>query len=255
MANPTETTLVSLFPTQEHATKALNDLRTAGIPQEWIQVLGQEASDTSAPEQSLTTLQGLNLPDKDVQVLANGLKSGGRVIVVRAYENEKVGKAEAIFERHETSQIDQRDFNTDAKAVAAVAGEGVIQVMEEELQVGKRTVQTGGVRVFSRIVETPVQEQVTLREERATIERHAVNRPISGAELSSLQSQTIEVKEMAEEAVVEKTARVVEEIHIGKEATERTQQIKDTVRKTEVEVDQIPGKTVKDTQRKSHVED
>ena len=253
MANPTETTLVSLFPTQEHATKALNDLRTAGIPQEWIQVLGQEASDTSAPEQSLTTLQGLNLPDKDVQVLANGLKSGGRVIVVRAYEN--VGKAEAIFERHETSQIDERDFNTDAKAVAAVEGEGVIPVMEEELQVGKRTVQTGGVRVFSRIVETPVQEQVTLREERATIERHAVNRPISGAELSSLQSQTIEVKEMAEEAVVEKTARVVEEIHIGKEATERTQQIKDTVRKTEVEVDQIPGKTVKDTQRKSHVED
>ena len=95
MANPTETTLVSLFPTQEHATKALNDLRTAGIPQEWIQVLGQETSDTSAPDQSLITLQGLHLPDKDVQVLANGLKSGGRVIVVRAYEN--VGKAEAIF--------------------------------------------------------------------------------------------------------------------------------------------------------------
>ena len=252
MANPNETTLVSLFHTQEHANSALTDLKTAGIPQQSIQVLGGQTGATSAPEQSLTALRGLQLPDKDLQVLANGLKNGGQVIVVRA-EQQFATKAESIFERHEAGKIDERELNTNtsAKAASAVAGEGFIPVIEEELLVGKRTVQTGGVRVFSRIVETPVEEQVTLREEHATVERHAVNRPISTTELNALQDRSIEVKEMAEEAVVGKTARVVEEIRVGKDASERTQQIKDTVRRTEVEVDQIPAEGLKDTPRKS----
>jgi uncharacterized protein (TIGR02271 family) len=115
----------------------------------------------------------------------------------------------------------------------------VIPVVQEELVVGKRRVERGGVRVFSHIVERPVEEQVVLRKEHATVERHPVNRPISEADLDKLQGQTLEVFEMAEEAVVGKIARVVEEIHVGKETTERTQQVKDTVRKTEVDVEQV----------------
>ncbi|MGI9074401.1 MAG: YsnF/AvaK domain-containing protein, partial [Bryobacteraceae bacterium] len=100
----------------------------------------------------------------------------------------------------------------------------------------------GGVRVFSRMVETPVEEQVVLHEEHAKVERQAVNRPMSEAELSSLQNQSIEVRETAEETVVGKTSRIVEEVRIGKEATEHKKQIKDTVRRTQVEVDEItPG--------------
>ena len=54
-----------------------------------------------------------------------------------------------------------------------------------------------------------------------------------------MQGQTLEVQEMAEEAVVGKTARVVEEISVSKDAMERTQQISDSVRKTEVQVEQL----------------
>ena len=126
--------------------------------------------------------------------------------------------------------------------------EAVIPVMEEQLVVGKRKVERGGVRVFSRLVETPVEQQVTLQEEHATVERHTVNRPISEAELNALKNRSIEVQEMAEEAVVGKTARVVEEVIVGKESTTRTQQIKDTVRKTQVEVEQVATDDVKGAQ-------
>ncbi len=245
MSNQTDrTTLVSLFHTDEQASKALSDLQTAGIPQQSIQSLGG-VSRSSAPEQSLATLKALNLPAKDLQILSDGLKSGGTLIVVRA-EEAYADKAEDVFERHHANQIDERSMSTQAnvpgtpvKRNAAITGDAVIPIVEEELVVGKRKVEGGGVRVFSHVIEVPVEEKVVLREEHATVERHAVNRPISEADLDKLQNQTIEVREMAEEAVVGKSARVVEEVSVGTESTERTQQIKDTVRKTEVDLEQV----------------
>jgi uncharacterized protein (TIGR02271 family) len=120
-------------------------------------------------------------------------------------------------------------------------GTAAIPVVQEQLKVGKREVQRGGVRVFSRIVETPVNETVGLREEHVNVERRPVNEPISGADATAFKEQSIEMRETAEEAVVEKSARVVEEVMINKEVTQREQQIRDTVRHTEVEVEQLGG--------------
>lgn len=114
-----------------------------------------------------------------------------------------------------------------------------IPVVQEQLKVGKREVQRGGVRVFSRVVETPVNESIGLREEHVNVQRRAVDEPISTADSSAFKEQSIEMRETAEEAVVEKSARVVEEVTINKEVTQREQQINDTVRHTEVEVEQL----------------
>ena len=114
-----------------------------------------------------------------------------------------------------------------------------IKVVEENLQVGKREVETGGVRVRSRIVERPVEESLRLREERVTIQRNPVNRPATADDLNSFQEGQIEMRETAERAVVSKTANVVEEISIGKEVTEHDEVIRDTVRKTEVDVENL----------------
>jgi uncharacterized protein (TIGR02271 family) len=114
-----------------------------------------------------------------------------------------------------------------------------IPVVQEELKVGKREVQRGGVRVFSRVVETPVNESVNLREEHVSVERRPVDQPISTADATAFKEQSIELREKAEEAVVQKSARVVEEVVVGKEATQRKEQIKDTVRHTEVQVEQL----------------
>jgi len=114
-----------------------------------------------------------------------------------------------------------------------------IPVVEEELQVGKREVQRGGVRVYQRVRETPVNESVQLREEHVKVERHPVDQPASAADIDAIKEGAVELRETAEEAVVSKTARVVEEVVVGKEATERTEHINDTVRRTDVEVEQL----------------
>jgi stress response protein YsnF len=113
-----------------------------------------------------------------------------------------------------------------------------IPVIEEELNVGKRVVQTGGVRVRSRIVEKPVEETIRLREERVNIERNKVNRPADDDDFENLED-TIEVKEHAEVPVVNKEARVVEEVGINKSVNEREETIRDNVRRQDVEVEDL----------------
>lgn len=118
-----------------------------------------------------------------------------------------------------------------------VTGEQVIPVVEEELVVGKRQVERGGVRVFSRVVSEPVSESVNLHEERVLVDRHAVNRPATEADFR--EAGPIEVRATGEEAVVGKTGRVVEEVVVGKTATDRTETIEDSVRRTEVDVEPV----------------
>jgi uncharacterized protein (TIGR02271 family) len=235
----TKTTLVSLFHSQEHANQALSDLQAAGVPQQSIQTLGGESQGGS-----LTPLQSLNLPENDLKILSDGLRRGGSVIIVRA-EGTAADQAESVFERHHAAKVDERAIGDQsisapiAATAQAHAGDVTVPVIEEDLIVGKRTVERGGVRVFSRVLEQPVEEAVRLREEHATVHRTPVNRPISEADLSKLQDQTIEVTELGEEAVVAKTARVVEEVSVGKTATETTQQVRDTVRKTQVDIEPV----------------
>jgi uncharacterized protein (TIGR02271 family) len=127
----------------------------------------------------------------------------------------------------------------DTNAGARMEGQQRIPVVEEELRVGKREVQRGGVRVFQRLSENPVHEAVNLRQERVKVERHPVDQPASEADLAAFKEGSVEVRETAEEPVISKTARVVEEVVVGKEVTQQAQDIDDTVRRTDVEVEQL----------------
>jgi stress response protein YsnF len=116
-----------------------------------------------------------------------------------------------------------------------------IPVIEEELQVGKREVERGGVRLRSRIVERPVEEHLRLREERVTVDRTATNRPASPSDFNTFKEGEIEVRERSEVPIVNKEARVVEEVNLRKDVRERDETVRDTVRKTEVDVDRLEG--------------
>jgi len=118
-------------------------------------------------------------------------------------------------------------------------GETKIPIVEEELRVGKQEVQGGGVRVNTRVEERPVNEQVNLREETVDVHRRPVDRPVSDADLTNFQEGTFEVRERSEQPIVEKQARVVEEVHIKKNVEERTENVQDTVRRTDVDVEQL----------------
>ncbi len=125
------------------------------------------------------------------------------------------------------------------QSINASAGD-VMQIVEESLQIGKREVSHGRLRVRSYVVETPVNEQVSLRTESVHVDRRPVDRVVSTMD-ALFQDRVIEVEEFAEEAVVSKQARVVEEISLHKEARDRTETITDTVRRTEVDIEDGRG--------------
>ena len=195
--------------------------------------------------------------ENDAHAYAEGIRRGGALVTVRASDAE-VDRIVDILDDEGTVDFGERETAwrsegwtgasatatgatglTDRASSTARATDEVIPVAEEELHVGKREVNRGRVRLHSRVIERPVQEQVTLREERVAVER----RPVSGTTQAGaiagdpFQERTIEVEERGEEAVVSKEARVVEEVVVRKEADQRTETISDTVRKTEVDVE------------------
>jgi uncharacterized protein (TIGR02271 family) len=121
--------------------------------------------------------------------------------------------------------------------------EARIPVVEEELKVGKREVEQGGVRVTTRVEEVPVNEQVTVREEHVSVDRQPVDRLATDADFAAAQQGTLEVREHREEVLVDKQARIVEEVVINKDVDARTETIQDTVRSTDVDVQEIRGET------------
>lgn len=127
---------------------------------------------------------------------------------------------------------------TDAGSDGIRGAEERIPLVEERLVVGKREVETGGIRVRSRIVEKPVSEQVRLRDEHVEVERRPVSGRIENAG-ALFQERTVEMSETDEEAVVAKEATVREELVVRKDVNHHVEQISDTVRRTEVEVEKI----------------
>jgi uncharacterized protein (TIGR02271 family) len=182
-------------------------------------------------------------------------------VVTARVEEPLINDAVAVMKEHGAVDIDERSAewkeegfytqDTDHGTAAHLSQQtvqggqegGRFPVVEEQLRVGKREVQHGGVRVYSHVIEEPVEQQVQLREEHVQVERRPVDRPLTGSEPGLFQEGSFEVVERAEEVVVGKEARVVEEVIVGKEVSERTETVRDTIRHTDVQVEQIPGST------------
>ena len=162
----------------------------------------------------------------------------GKVLVAVQVSEERVGSIATMMDRLCTAEFEQ---SQNLKGQVEVT----LPVVQEELQVGKREVQRGGVHVVTHVTETPVQETVRLREEHVTVERHRVDRPATAGD-TAFKNSTFEVRQHAEVAVVSKEARVVEEVVIGKKTTEHVETVSDTVRRTDVVVEELPNKDRKD---------
>ena len=132
---------------------------------------------------------------------------------------------------------------TGSRSGTSTGREEAIPIVEEELKVGKREVNRGKVRIHSHVVETPVREEVNLREEHVRVERRQADRPASGTD-DAFRERTIEAEERSEEAVVSKDARVKEELVLKKDVDQRTETVSDKVRRTEVDVKDERGKPV-----------
>lgn len=196
--------------------------------------------------------------DDDITTTTNRATTYGQVasqsdaiVTVHAMSDDEAQRAADMLDDAGAFDIDERAEQygftgtqntgmrdtTAAVPMADVDANDTIKVIQEDLQVGKRMVETGGVRVRSRIVEKPVEESLRLREERVRIQRTPVDRVATDADMNAFQQGEISVTEHAEVPVVNKEARVVEEISVGKEVNERNETIRDTVRSTEVDVE------------------
>lgn len=117
-----------------------------------------------------------------------------------------------------------------------VGPEEVIQLGEEVLDIGKRTENRGTARIRRFIVESAVEQEVTLRSERVVVERRRpVQDQVTGEILTEL---TLEVMETEEVPVVQKRQRLREEIVVRTERSERVEVVRDTLRRDEVAIEQ-----------------
>lgn len=272
-ASGSENNLTAFFDSRSEAERAVERLKEAGVPSSSIRFMpGYEADGDTAstatkePSGFWASLENFFFPDDDRATYAEGLSRGGYLVSVAGLTEGQYQATHDILDDEGSIDIDERadqwrsegwtatfgDSSSSSTTAAATstydanrasrddtfdAGDReTIPVVEENLRVGKRDVNSGSVRVRAYTVEQPIREDVSLRDESVTIERHAVDRPLTDAD-NAFRDRTISAEEHHEEAVVSKDARVVEEIGIRKEATERTETINDTVRKTEVEVE------------------
>jgi uncharacterized protein (TIGR02271 family) len=186
-------------------------------------------------------------PPAEVGHYQEAVRRGGAILTVTVLDETHVRAVFAAMHEAGAVDIDERVTqwqNTGYKGYDPAAAQNSADevaaerqsfaVVRESLDVGKREVQTGGVRVYSVGTETPASESVSLRDTHATIERHAVDRI---ATADDLKTDAVEVQETAEQAVVAKTAHVVEEVVVGRQATEREETINETLRGTDVKVE------------------
>ncbi len=178
-----------------------------------------------------------------------------RYAVGGAGSDARLGDAAEAFRNVNTT-----DTTADTTKNAGIGSgrEEVVPVTEEELSVGKRAVERGVVRVRTYVVETPVEEQVRLRDESVTVERRPIMREAGEIPPDAFRERTIEVSETDEEPVVQKRAVIKEEVVIRKDVEERAQTVSDTVRRTEVEVEDSrtdrPRDGVENTVRRDDIE-
>ncbi|WP_174298807.1 YsnF/AvaK domain-containing protein [Sphingomonas bacterium] len=257
----------------EARLKAANiDAGHIGIHDKTSAGYSDTAASTHAEPGIWASIRNAFLPDDDRHTYEEGVRRGGFLLTADVGE-EHVEDAVRVLEEADTVDLDDRaqqwkssgwagtppvslseGYGDDTvptgalgatslgetstgTASAGALGEEVIPIVEESLVVGKREVDRGGVRVRSYVTEVPVHEQIRLRDERIDVQRRAVDLPLSAADGDAFREQTIDVTATGEEAVIGKTARVVEEVVVSKTSDEHVEQIDDTVRRTDVEID------------------
>ena len=255
-------TVVGLFKSVVEAQSVKHDLVSQGYSAESVQVVangenstlssGSVAGTRNDASQSTGVMSSVKnffksfteADDTDHNYYSEGVNRGGAMLAI-SVPDDRAAAAQAFLEQRGASDVDEKFGGAAAAAPGnqtsgvSTTGEMAIPVVQEELLVGKRQVNRGGVRVYSHVVETPVQENIQLREEHVSVQRNTVDRPASEADFQAFKEGTIELKETGEEAVVSKQARVVEEVTVGKNVSERSQKVSDTVRRTEVEVENL----------------
>ncbi|MCO6364226.1 YsnF/AvaK domain-containing protein [Paracoccus sp. 08] len=270
----------AMFDTNADAQNAVSRLETLGISRTQIRIV--EGAAQSTEQRASTTddkgfwdsLGDFFFPDEDRYTYAEGLSRGGVLVTVTGLTAAHYDQVLDILDDEGTVDLAEREESwrsegwggyevsphvTGARTVGSAVGadgsyadtssktgDESIPIVEEQLRVGKRDTSHGRVRVRAYTVEEPVSETVNLREDRVELERRPVDRAVTDVD-TAFQDRTVEAEEFVEEAVVSKEARVVEEVSLRKTSDTRQETVTDSVRHTEVEIDDERSDTPRTT--------
>jgi uncharacterized protein (TIGR02271 family) len=232
-------TIVGLFDGHTEAQRAAQELSSSGLSGTEVEVVPKNGARPMSLDIA-SDLRRMGVPTEEIRHYSEGVKGGKSLVVVRTTEAE-VERAVQSLERSGARDLDQRQGAMSAGATVpetrTEADRTVIPIIEEGVTVGKREVSKGGVRIYTRVTNEPVEQHVGLRQEHVEVERHPVNRAATPEEMRNLKEGSIEMTESAEEPVVSKQARVVEEVTAAKNVSQEDRTIRENVRKTHVDVE------------------
>lgn len=233
--------IMGLFDEQQEAVRAQAALQAIGIPMNQMSLLNQrEAEMAKGGERQednwwerFKDMLGFGVHHEDLPYYHEGLRRGATLLTVQTDESQE-NKVAGILADYNAVDIDTRAKEWRSGGWSPDA-QMAIPVVEEELKIGKRLIRRGGVRVYTSVTEKPIEEPVTLREEHVKVTRRPVDRAATASDLSAA-DEPIEITETAEEPVVSKQPKVVEEVVVQKAPGERTETVKETVRRKDVDV-------------------
>jgi uncharacterized protein (TIGR02271 family) len=261
----TSRTITAIFDSAADAQRAQEQLFSLGLQRSDVRVINRsDVKEKSGEEKGLwESIKDFFVQDEDRATYAEGIRRGGYLLTAKV-DDAYADAACDILENSNAIDLEERAAAWRSEGWSGIAPaqattrfertdrpegdmeemEEAIPIVREELRIGKREVNRGGVRVRSYVVEEPVTEQVELREERVDVERRPVRQAVQGDPGHLLKDRTIEVSESAEEAIVAKEAEITEEVVIRKFEGQRTEAVSDTVRHTEVDVEDTRNDTV-----------
>ena len=194
-------TVVGLFSSMAEAEQVKVALTKSGYSAKVIaNESGTSASGTEAQAEGLgqrisTFFHGLSGGDEDVHNhYASGLNTGGALVGVTC-DDAKAIEVATLLRQHGAREVEGKSTGSAqvADTATAAVGQTAIPIVEEQLQIGKREVDRGGVRVYSHVTEKPATADVTLRDEKIVVERRSVNRAATAADFNMGQGSMIEL--------------------------------------------------------------
>lgn len=253
-------TVIGIFEKQDEAQSAVQDLLRTGLSKEKIDIAAEGQSGATGTATTGTYAKD-DRNDDSISNFFSSLFGGsdeakdysevgrrGWIVTVHAQSRQEAELSAQTLDKNGAVDVNERasqyrsggsQSNHGHSSTSTGKSDTSIPIIEEKAEVGKRVVETGGARIRSRIIERPVEESVRLRQEHLNIERNPVNRPATEADLANFKEGDMKVTERAEVPVVKKEARVVEEVKLSKDVDQHSETVRDTVRKTEVDVEKI----------------
>jgi len=198
----------------------------------------------------LGALTSMGVSEDDARYYEDEFKGGRTLVTVKA--DDRYDEARTILHSHGGHDVESRDATatganfaaTDARIPArdtrvsdmssraprdSVSDDRTLELREEELRVGKQSVEAGRVEVEKDIeTERRTIDVPTMREE-AVIERHPVDRRPASGPISD--REEIEVPLREEKVTVDKQAVVYEEVEVGKRQVQDTERVSGEVRR------------------------